>query len=170
MSDFVTYSDSVVLAPCGYYPDPEKHSIPRVRYFTSDAWEQPSISQTGDSVTVYQFDGWTASLGQRKWKVGDASRMNLHKISTDVPPVVILTANWKVMYSAVPFKVGGETFCEVLVSTESQTMDILPESPVMVSGKFLWWDTAIGSYIGFDNRNRTSIVCGECTCENPLDA
>lgn len=93
--------------------------------------------------------------------------MNLQKISTDVPPVVLLTANWKVLYSVVPFKVGGETFCEVLVSTERKILDVLPESPRMKSGKFLWWDTTIGSYIGFDGRNKTSIVCGECTCESP---
>jgi hypothetical protein len=80
--------------------------------------------------------------------------------------MVTMTANWKMMYSAVPFKVMGKTFCEVLVSNETKILDILPDPPTMEEKVFLWWDTAIGSYIASNDRNKTTIVWGECTCED----
>lgn len=40
--------------------------------------------------------------------------------------MVTLVANWKMMYAVVPFMIGEEKYCEVLVNMDRKTLDVYP--------------------------------------------
>jgi hypothetical protein len=61
MPSIVTYSDNIILAPCGYSLDPVRYTVHRMKYFTSPGdWDNPPAESSGEEVELYQFDGWTA--------------------------------------------------------------------------------------------------------------
>lgn len=145
---------SFQIESCRFKPPSETGKL--FTYYVSDAWETVEDDRT---VGIWGFRRWKYSFDGGFGYVNDSGSISLNGFnSASGVPVITFTAEWEPLYVNLPFMVGDEKYCDVLISTHNPQIPY-PKQPRMVDGRtFIGWDFVEGHYID-PTESSLYIVC-----------
>ena len=129
----------------------------------SGIWE--TVQNNENRVNAYRFINWKYTFNSQTGEISATDKLRIGEIGWNDIPVVVMTAQWELMYYVVKFKVLGYDYCDVLVDVDTNVLNY-PVKPTIVypRKKFLCWDTMDETLSGVDST--ANIVCG--TASNPV--
>lgn len=168
MNAIVVGTEQVIELPeCAYKPTT---MLQKYTYYKSETgtWtnnmEVLGRFSRASMVPMFKFKGWEYGKDGVAVSVEDLGKIHV-RADARHKPVVELVAKWEVAWDVIPYNVGDEKFCDVLVDRTNPKVDYPNTTPIMNLEDgldFLQWDKAEGQWLVGTNVNELDrIVSGD---------